>query len=104
MTRTLTGRTGHVVLVGTHECLVTPADRTAQGHAARTPLSVARTFARTGPFRPRDLVRGTANEVLAGCGTIPGVGVPTVLVSGKPAAARVTGAPARTGAARGGRR
>ncbi|MGJ5694736.1 phytoene desaturase, partial [Streptomyces pratensis] len=29
--------------------------------------------------------------VLAGCGTTPGVGVPTVLVSGKLAAARVTG-------------
>lgn len=33
------------------------------------------------------------NAVLAGCGTTPGVGVPTVIVSGKLAAARITGAP-----------
>ncbi|MEV0965229.1 phytoene desaturase family protein [Streptomyces sp. NPDC049910] len=74
------------------ECLVTPADWTRQGHAAGTPFSVAHTFAQTGPFRPRNLVNGTANAVLAGCGTTPGVGVPTVLISGKLAAARITGA------------
>ncbi|MFB6953986.1 phytoene desaturase [Streptomyces niveus] len=73
------------------QCLVTPADWAAQGHAAGTPFSAAHTFAQTGPFRPRNLVRGTSNAVLAGCGTTPGVGVPTVLVSGKLAAARVTG-------------
>jgi phytoene desaturase len=73
------------------ECLVTPADWTAQGHAAGTPFSVAHTFAQTGPFRPRNLVRGTANAVLAGCGTTPGVGIPPVLLSGKLAAARITG-------------
>ncbi|MFD0312929.1 phytoene desaturase family protein [Streptomyces flavalbus] len=75
------------------ECLVTPADWAAQGHAAGTPFSAAHTSAQTGPFRPRNLVRGTENAVLAGCGTTPGVGVPTVLVSGKLAAARVTGVP-----------
>ncbi|MGV9558246.1 phytoene desaturase family protein [Streptomyces sp. NPDC003401] len=73
------------------ETLVTPADWHAQGHAAGTPFSAAHTFAQTGPFRPRNLVRGTDNAVLAGCGTTPGVGVPTVLLSGKLAAARVTG-------------
>ncbi|MFF9207869.1 MULTISPECIES: phytoene desaturase family protein [unclassified Streptomyces] len=73
------------------ECLVTPAHWQAQGHAAGTPFSAAHTFAQTGPFRPRNLVRGTENAVLAGCGTTPGVGVPTVLLSGKLAAARVTG-------------
>lgn len=73
------------------ECLVTPVHWTAQGHAAGTPFSAAHTFAQTGPFRPRNLVRGTVNAVLAGCGTTPGVGVPTVLISGKLAAARVTG-------------
>ncbi|MEV6617011.1 phytoene desaturase [Streptomyces sp. NPDC051051] len=78
------------------ETLVTPADWHAQGHAAGTPFSAAHTFAQTGPFRPRNLVRGTDNVVLAGCGTTPGVGVPTVLLSGKLAAARVTG---RTAAA-----
>ncbi|MFF4055366.1 phytoene desaturase family protein [Streptomyces sp. NPDC001668] len=73
------------------ECLVTPADWQAQGHAAGTPFSAAHTFAQTGPFRPRNLVRGTVNAVLAGCGTTPGVGVPTVLLSGKLAAVRITG-------------
>ncbi|MYW48828.1 phytoene desaturase family protein, partial [Streptomyces sp. SID161] len=75
------------------ECLVTPAGWQAQGHAAGTPFSAAHTFSQTGPFRPRNLVRGTENAVLAGCGTTPGVGVPTVLLSGKLAAARVTGLP-----------
>ncbi|MFJ4713661.1 phytoene desaturase family protein [Streptomyces sp. NPDC088785] len=82
------------------ECFVTPADWHAQEHAAGTPFSAAHTFAQTGPFRPRNLVRGTRNAVLAGCGTTPGVGVPTVLLSGKLAAARITGlrgsAPARS--------
>ncbi|MFJ2597337.1 phytoene desaturase [Streptomyces erythrochromogenes] len=73
------------------ECLVTPADWAGQGHAAGTPFSAAHTFLQTGPFRPRNLIRGTANAVLAGCGTTPGVGVPTALVSGKLAAARITG-------------
>ncbi|MET7447405.1 phytoene desaturase family protein [Streptomyces sp. NPDC005508] len=82
------------------ELLVTPVDWTAQGHAAGTPFSVSHTFAQTGPFRPRNLVRGYDNVVLAGCGTTPGVGVPTVLVSGKLAAARITGAPRAAGARR----
>jgi phytoene desaturase len=75
------------------EQLVTPLDWASQGHAAGTPFSVAHTFAQTGPFRPRNLVSGLENVVLAGCGTTPGVGVPTVLISGKLAAARVTGGP-----------
>ncbi|MFI5705694.1 phytoene desaturase [Streptomyces xanthochromogenes] len=78
------------------QCLVTPADWTAQGHGAGSPFSAAHTFTQTGPFRPRNLVRGTDNVVLAGCGTTPGVGVPTVLLSGKLAAARITGGPAPT--------
>ncbi|MET9148609.1 phytoene desaturase family protein [Streptomyces sp. NPDC004042] len=77
------------------ELLVTPLDWTARGHAAGSPFSVSHTFAQTGPFRPRNLVRGLENVVLAGCGTTPGVGVPTVLLSGKLAAARVTGGAAR---------
>lgn len=73
------------------ELLVTPWDWAAQGHAAGSPFSVSHTFAQTGPFRPRNLVRGVENAVLAGCGTTPGVGVPTVLISGKLAALRITG-------------
>ncbi|MGQ0772983.1 MAG: phytoene desaturase family protein [Pseudonocardiales bacterium] len=74
------------------EQLVTPADWAAKGLAVGTPFSAAHTFAQTGPFRPANLVRGQVNVVLAGCGTTPGVGVPTALISGKLAAARITGA------------
>ena len=73
------------------EHVLTPADWAAQGMAAGTPFSAAHTFAQTGPFRPSNRVRGLENVVLAGCGTTPGVGVPTVLVSGKLAARRITG-------------
>ncbi|MDI3385232.1 phytoene desaturase family protein [Streptomyces sp. B-S-A8] len=82
------------------ELLVTPLDWAAQGHAAGSPFSVSHTFAQTGPFRPRNLVGGLDNVVLAGCGTTPGVGVPTVLISGKLAAARVTGNDRRAGPSR----
>ncbi len=75
------------------EVLVTPATWAARGHPAGTPFSLAHTPAQTGPFRPRNLVRGLDNAVIAGCGTTPGVGVPPVLLSGKLAAARVTGIP-----------
>ncbi|MGW4632689.1 phytoene desaturase family protein [Nocardia sp. NPDC004415] len=72
--------------------LDTPADWARQGLLAGTPFSLAHTFAQTGPFRPSNLPRGTSNAVLAGCGTVPGVGVPTALLSGRLAADRVTGA------------
>lgn len=78
------------------EHLVTPADWAAQGLAVGTPFSAAHTFAQTGPFRPSNLVRGVTNVVLAGCGTTPGVGVPTALLSGKLAAARISGAHRRS--------
>ncbi|MCW2632764.1 MAG: phytoene desaturase [Pseudonocardia sp.] len=70
--------------------LVTPADWAADGLAAGTPFSAAHTLAQTGPFRPRNLVRGLDNVVLAGCGTTPGVGLPPVLLSGRLAAQRIT--------------
>lgn len=93
------GLTGFGVSVAVSR-LVTPADWEAAGHAAGTPFSLAHTFRQTGPFRPRNLVRGTANVVLAGCGTTPGVGVPPVLISGRLAAARITGTSIRSQAVR----
>ena len=75
--------------------LVTPADWAADGLAAGTPFSLAHTLGQTGPFRPRNLVRGYENVVLAGCGTTPGVGIPPVLISGRLAAQRITGVPGR---------
>jgi phytoene desaturase len=73
--------------------VVTPADWADQGMAAGTPFALAHTFAQTGPFRPANTVRGVANAVLAGSSTVPGVGVPTALLSGRLAADRITGIP-----------
>ncbi|WP_328454119.1 MULTISPECIES: phytoene desaturase family protein [unclassified Amycolatopsis] len=71
--------------------VISPADWAARGMVAGTPFSYAHSFVQTGPFRPRNLPRGVENVVLAGGGTVPGVGVPTVLLSGRLAADRVTG-------------
>ncbi len=78
--------------------VVTPQDWARQGLVAGTPFSFAHSFGQSGPFRPGNLPRGVDNVVLAGCGTVPGVGVPTALISGRLAADRITGpAPAPTG-------
>ena len=71
--------------------VVTPADWARQGMTAGTPFALAHTFSQTGPFRPANLVRGIDNAVLAGGSTVPGVGVPTALLSGRLAAERITG-------------
>ncbi|ABK74949.1 phytoene desaturase family protein [Mycolicibacterium smegmatis] len=76
--------------------VVTPADWARQGMVAGTPFALAHTFSQTGPFRPGNTVRGVANAVLAGSSTVPGVGVPTALLSGRLAADRVTGTVRRT--------
>lgn len=71
--------------------LDTPATWRDQGMIAGTPFSAAHLFRQTGPFRPRNFPRRSANVILAGCGTTPGVGVPTALLSGKLAAQRIVG-------------
>lgn len=71
--------------------LITPNEWAQSGMIAGTPFSLSHTFAQTGPFRPRNLPSGVENAVLAGAGTVPGVGVPTALVSGRLAADRITG-------------
>jgi phytoene desaturase len=75
--------------------VVDPAGWERQGMAAGTPFALAHTFAQTGPFRPANTVRGIDNVVLAGSSTVPGVGVPTALLSGRLAADRITGAVAK---------
>ncbi|MGO4444225.1 phytoene desaturase family protein [Mycobacterium sp. 2YAF39] len=72
--------------------VVDPAGWAQQGMLAGTPFALAHTFGQTGPFRPANTVRGIDNAVLAGSSTVPGVGVPTALMSGRLAADRVTGA------------
>ena len=69
--------------------MTTPADWQAQGMSAGSPFAAAHTFWQTGPFRPGNLLG--ENIVFAGSGTIPGVGVPMVLLSGQLAARRITG-------------
>lgn len=76
----------------------TPADWARQGMVAGTPFALAHTFAQTGPFRPANTVRGLDNAVLAGSSTLPGVGVPTTLISGRLAADRITGTAGRRAA------
>jgi phytoene desaturase len=71
------------------EHVMTPADWGHQGLAAGTPFSATHRFTQTGPFRTGNLPLD--NVVLAGCGTHPGVGVPTALMSGRLAAERVVG-------------
>ncbi len=74
------------------ERVTTPAQWRAQGMERGAPFASAHTFSQTGPLRLPNLVPGVENVVLAGSGTVPGVGVPMVLVSGRLAAQRITGA------------
>ncbi len=71
--------------------LDTPRTWSDQGMLAGTPFSAAHLFRQTGPFRPSNFPRSSDNVVIAGCGTTPGVGVPTALLSGKLAANRIAG-------------
>ena len=71
------------------EQLVTPQDWADQGMAAGTPFALAHTFGQTGPFRAKNVDKRVPGLVFAGSSTVPGVGIPMVLVSGKLAARRV---------------
>lgn len=66
-----------------------PPDWAAMGQPHGTPFSLAHTFTQTGPFRPRNTIPGLRNVVCAGAGTVPGVGIPTTLLSGELAARRL---------------
>lgn len=59
------------------------------GLPAGTPFSAAHTVAQTGPLRTSNVWPGSPNLVIGGSATVPGVGIPPVLISGKLAAARV---------------
>jgi len=71
------------------EAFVDPLDWERLGMERGTPFALAHTFAQTGPFRPANVDRRAPGLVFTGSGTVPGVGVPMVLVSGKLAARRV---------------
>ena len=71
------------------EAVFDPLDWERLGMERGTPFALAHTFRQTGPFRPSNVDRRAPGLVFTGSSTIPGVGVPMVLVSGKLAAQRV---------------
>ena len=71
------------------ESLVDPVDWARQGLAAGTPFSLSHRFLQSGPFRPSNVDDRAPGLVFVGTGTVPGVGVPMVLLSGRLAAERL---------------
>jgi len=71
------------------ERIIDPLDWEAQGMERGTPFALAHTFRQTGPFRPNNVDGRVPGLVFVGSSTVPGVGVPMVLISGKLAAERV---------------
>ncbi|ALA67654.1 phytoene desaturase family protein [Corynebacterium lactis] len=67
-----------------------PNDWLRRGMGAGSPFGLAHLFRQTGPFRPRNFSPAMpGNVILAGSTTVPGVGVPTVMISGRLAAERL---------------
>jgi phytoene desaturase len=60
-----------------------------QGMERGTPFALAHNFFQTGPFRPNNVDKRLPGVVFVGSSTVPGVGVPMVLLSGGLAAQRV---------------
>ncbi len=66
-----------------------PLDWQRMGMARGTPFALAHTLRQTGPLRPNNVDKRVPGLVFTGSSTVPGVGVPMVLLSGKLAAERV---------------
>src|SRR5207253_10705537 len=73
------------------ERFVDPPDWERMGMARGTPFALAHDFFQTGPFRPGNVTDRAPGVVFVGSGTVPGVGVPMVLLSGRLAADRAEG-------------
>src|SRR5215216_5072307 len=73
------------------ELVVDPPAWEAQGLTAGTPFSLDHRFSQTGWLRPHNASATVPGLWFAGMGTVPGVGVPMVLISGRLAAERVLG-------------
>jgi phytoene desaturase len=71
------------------ERFLDPTDWERQGMARGTPFALAHNFFQTGPFRPNNVDKRVPGVVFVGSSTLPGVGVPMVLLSGRLAAERV---------------
>jgi phytoene desaturase len=86
--RRRTAALGYPTDVVTEE-IYDPNDWAAMGMERGTPFALSHTFLQTGPFRPNNVDRRVPGLVFTGSSTLPGVGVPMVLVSGRLAAERV---------------
>ncbi len=71
------------------EKMYDPTDWLEGGMAMGTPFGLSHRFFQSGPFRPSNVDKRVENLVFAGSCTVPGVGVPMVIISGKLAADRV---------------
>jgi phytoene desaturase len=71
------------------ELVVDPPAWEAEGLSAGTPFSLDHRFSQTGWLRPANVSAAVPGLTFAGMGTVPGVGVPMVLISGRLAAERV---------------
>ena len=71
------------------EKFIDPADWERMGMAMGTPFALSHRFFQTGPFRPSNIDKRVRGLVFTGSSTVPGVGVPMVILSGKLAAQRV---------------
>jgi phytoene desaturase len=68
-----------------------PTDWERMGMEKGTPFGISHRFFQTGPFRPNNVERRAPGLFFVGSSTVPGVGVPMVLLSGRLAANRVEG-------------
>ena len=66
-----------------------PTDWERMGMEWGTPFGLSHRFFQTGPFRPDNREKRAPGLFFVGSSTVPGVGVPMVLLSGRLAAARV---------------
>lgn len=66
-----------------------PTDWERRGMERGTPFALSHRFFQSGPFRPNNVTKAVPGLVFVGSGTVPGVGVPMVLLSGRLAADRV---------------
>lgn len=87
--RTRVGAAGYPIDDVVVERVVDPLSWERMGLERGTPFSLANTWRQAGPLRPSNRDDRVPGLFFAGSSTLPGVGVPMVLLSGKLAAARV---------------
>ncbi|MFF4622704.1 phytoene desaturase family protein [Nonomuraea jabiensis] len=80
---------GYGDLVGAPRLVLDPPGWAARGHSAGTPFALDHRFTQTAWLRPSAIARRVPGLHFAGMYTAPGVGVPTVLISGRLAAGRI---------------